>query len=84
MRRQNEAAGRRTLRVGERGEALHAAGRRHAGEAAFIQRWQVHKKRNVVDHLPRNIKPTSKASSTPTRWQTTPTPSERWSVCIAS
>jgi hypothetical protein len=26
--------------------------RRHAGEAAFIQRCQVHKKRNVVDHLP--------------------------------
>jgi hypothetical protein len=25
---------------------------RHAGEAAFIQRCQVHKKRNVVDHLP--------------------------------
>lgn len=25
--------------------------RRQAGEAAFIQRCQVHKKRNVVDHL---------------------------------
>ena len=34
------------------GKALHAAVRRHAGEAAFIQRCQVHKKRNVVDHLP--------------------------------
>jgi transposase-like protein len=33
-------------------KALHAAVRRHAGEAAFIQRCQVHKKRNVVDHLP--------------------------------
>jgi transposase-like protein len=33
------------------GKALHAAVRRHAGEAAFIQRCQVHKKRNVVDHL---------------------------------
>src|SRR5947207_15467687 len=31
---------------------LHAAVRRHAGEAAFIQRCQVHKKRNVIDHLP--------------------------------
>src|SRR5450631_3260249 len=34
------------------GKALHAAVRRHAGDAAFIQRCQVHKKRNVVDHLP--------------------------------
>src|SRR5437879_5547514 len=34
------------------GKALHAAVRRHAGEAAFIQRCQVHKRRNVVDHLP--------------------------------
>src|ERR1700687_1195472 len=33
-------------------KALAAAVRRHAGEAAFIQRCQVHKKRNVVDHLP--------------------------------
>ena len=33
-------------------KALHTAVRRHAGEAAFIQRCQVHKKRNVVDHLP--------------------------------
>src|SRR5947209_7359038 len=34
------------------GKALHAAVRRHAGEAAFIQRCQIHKKSNVVDHLP--------------------------------
>jgi len=34
------------------GKALHAAVRRQAGEAAFIQRCPVHKKRNVVDHLP--------------------------------
>ena len=34
------------------GKALHAAVKRHAGEAAFIQRCQVHKKRNVIDHLP--------------------------------
>jgi putative transposase len=33
-------------------KALAAAVRRHAGEAALIQRCQVHKKRNVVDHLP--------------------------------
>ena len=40
----------------DRGKALHAAIRRHAGEAAFIQRCQVHKKRNVVDHLPDEYK----------------------------
>jgi transposase-like protein len=33
-------------------KALAVAVRRHAGEAALIQRCQVHKKRNVVDHLP--------------------------------
>jgi putative transposase len=38
------------------GKALHAAVKRHAGEAAFIQRCQVHKKRNVVDHLPEECK----------------------------
>ncbi len=40
------------LYVLDGGKALHSAVRRHAGEAAFIQRCQVHKKRNVVDHLP--------------------------------
>ncbi len=34
------------------GKALHTAVRRHAGEAAFIQRCQVHKKRNVLEYLP--------------------------------
>src|ERR1700726_442969 len=38
------------------GKALHAAVRRQAGDAAFIQRCQVHKKRNVVDHLPEEHK----------------------------
>jgi putative transposase len=38
------------------GKALQAAVRQHAGEAAFIQRCQVHKKRNVVDHLPDEYK----------------------------
>jgi len=38
------------------GKALHAAVKRHAGEAAFIQRCQVHKKRNVTDHLPKDYK----------------------------
>lgn len=38
------------------GKALHAAVKRHAGESAFIQRCQVHKKRNVLDHLPQDHK----------------------------
>ena len=38
------------------GKALHAAVKRHAGEAGFIQRCQVHKKRNVIDHLPQQYK----------------------------
>jgi transposase-like protein len=38
------------------GKALHAAVKRHAGEAALIQRCQVHKKRNVIDHLPQDHK----------------------------
>jgi putative transposase len=38
------------------GKALPAAVRKHAGQAALIQRCQVHKKRNVVDHLPEEYK----------------------------
>jgi putative transposase len=38
------------------GKALHAAVRRHTGKAAFIQRCQVHKNRNVLDHLPEEHK----------------------------
>lgn len=38
------------------GKALPAAVRKHAGAAALIQRCQVHKKRNVVDHLPDEYK----------------------------
>ena len=37
-------------------KALHTAVRRHAGESAFLQRCQVHKKRNVIDHLPEEHK----------------------------
>ena len=44
------------LYVLDGGKALHAAVRRHAGESAFIQRCQVHKKRNVTDHLPEEHK----------------------------
>jgi transposase-like protein len=39
------------LYVLDGGKALHAAVKKHAGEAAFIQRCQVHKRRNVLDHL---------------------------------
>jgi transposase-like protein len=39
------------LDVLDGGKALHAAVRKHAGEAALIQRCQVHKWRNVLDHL---------------------------------
>jgi putative transposase len=39
------------LSILDGGKALPAAVRRHAGEAAFIQRCQVHKKRNVIGHL---------------------------------
>jgi putative transposase len=37
-------------------KALSTAVKRHAGEAGFIQRCQVHKKRNVIDHLPEEHK----------------------------
>jgi len=37
------------------GKALQAAVRRHAGEAAFIQRCQVHKTRNVKEYLPEEM-----------------------------
>jgi putative transposase len=39
------------LYVLDGGKALHAAVRKHAGESAAIQRCQVHKRRNVLDHL---------------------------------
>src|ERR1700679_873823 len=44
------------LHILDGGKALAAAVRKHAGEAAFIQRCQVHKKRNVVDTLPEEHK----------------------------
>jgi transposase-like protein len=48
------------LYVLDGGKALAAAVRRHAGEAALIQRCQVHKRRNVLDHLPDEHKPAVK------------------------
>ena len=44
------------LYVLDGGKALAAAVRRHAGDAALIQRCQVHKRRNVIDHLPEQHK----------------------------
>ena len=38
------------------GKALASAVRKQAGEAGFIQRCHVHKRRNVVDHLPDEYK----------------------------
>ncbi len=48
------------LYVLDGGKVLAAAVRRHAGEAALIQRCQVHKRRNVIDHLPEEHKPSVK------------------------
>jgi transposase-like protein len=48
------------LYVLDGGKALAGAVRRHAGEAALIQRCQVHKRRNVIDHLPEEHKPSVK------------------------
>jgi transposase-like protein len=39
------------LYVLDGGKALHAAVKKHAGDAAPIQRCQVHKRRNVLDHI---------------------------------
>jgi len=45
------------LYVLDGGKALSAAVKRHAGESAAIQRCQVHKRRNVLDHLTEEQKP---------------------------
>jgi putative transposase len=45
------------LYVLDGGKALHAAVKKYAGEAAPIQRCQVHKRRNVLDHLTEEDKP---------------------------
>jgi putative transposase len=44
------------LYVLDGGKALSAAVKTHAGESALIQRCQVHKRRNVLDHLPEDQK----------------------------
>src|SRR5258706_3121593 len=45
------------LYVLDGGKALHAAVKKYAGEAAPIQRCQVHKRRNVLDHITDEDKP---------------------------
>jgi transposase-like protein len=45
------------LYVLDGGKALHAAVKKHGGEAALIQRCQVHKRRNVLDHLTEGQRP---------------------------
>lgn len=45
------------LYVLDGGKALTAAVKKYAGESAAIQRCQVHKRRNVVDHLTDEQKP---------------------------
>jgi putative transposase len=45
------------LYVLDGGKALTAAVKKHAGESAAIQRCQVHKRRNVLDHLTDELKP---------------------------
>jgi putative transposase len=45
------------LYVLDGGKALHAALKKYAGESAPIQRCQVHKRRNVLDHLTDEQKP---------------------------
>jgi|HubBroStandDraft_6_1064221.scaffolds.fasta_scaffold209239_1 putative transposase len=45
------------LYVLDGGKALHAAIRKYAGDEAPIQRCQVHKRRNVLDHLTEDDKP---------------------------
>jgi putative transposase len=45
------------LYVLDGGKALHAAVKKYAGESAPIQRCQVHKRRNILDHLTDEQKP---------------------------
>lgn len=45
------------LYVVDGGKALSAAVKKYAGESALIQRCQVHKRRNVLDHLREEEKP---------------------------
>lgn len=48
------------LYIVDGGKAIRAAIRNYAGDAAFVQRCQVHKIRNVVEHLPEAERPALK------------------------
>jgi putative transposase len=48
------------LYVVDGGKAIRSAIVNYAGEAAFIQRCQVHKIRNVIEHIPERDRPTIK------------------------
>jgi transposase-like protein len=58
--------------------------RKHAGEAGFIQRCQVHKKRNVVDHVPDEQADVKRKLQNAYAMATTPMPSAPWIDCTAS
>jgi len=67
------------------GKALASAVRKHAGEAGFIQRCQVHKRRNVVDHLPNEYKADVRRKlQNAYSMNGTPRPSELSINCIGS
>jgi putative transposase len=66
------------LYVLDGGKALTCAVKKHAGESAPVQRCQVHKRRNVLDHLTDEQKPAvAKKLNAPTRWKITTPPSKR-------
>src|ERR1039458_1503481 len=58
---------------------------KHAGESAAIQRCQVHKRRNVLDHLTDEQKPAvAKKLNAASLWKTMPLPSWRSTCFIAN
>jgi transposase-like protein len=48
------------LYIVDGGKAIRAAITNYAGDAAFLQRCQVHKIRNVIEHIPEHDRPTIK------------------------
>lgn len=73
------------LYVLDGGKALTAAVKKHAGEGEAIQRCQVHKRRNVLEHLAEEHRPpVAQRLNAAKRWTTTPPPNGRWNDCIAN
>jgi transposase-like protein len=61
-------------------KALHSAVKRHAGEAALIQRCQAHKRRNVLEQLPEEYQPgLERKLAAAYGMVELPTPGVRWS-----